>query len=192
VPPVRFTAGDSVRSTQKIVTQKGKPAEPPRRSRSGLSPQNTMNGAPGQIDTGQDSSGKKFLRGGPPRGARSAMPRREGAIGRRGGSGARTMGSAAKAPGSADKSYKATSTGTAKGFKSTGGYIGGPPTSSGGSGGPKGPPTSMGKIPGGGKNGGPGSKLYNRSSPRAVPARGGRGTMEALAGKASRGKSRMY
>lgn len=189
---VKFTKGDSMKSTRTLVAK-----SPPRDTQSahnsaGLSPKNTMTGMPGFINTRQ-SRGRAGAEGG-----RGSGPHREDEIGKRGSSGAKGMADAHRSRGTVVRNYKAASSGKGSVQKSNDIGSRGPNSKGGAMAGAKGPPTSWGKLPGGGKASGIGNakegsaKLYGRSSPRQVSARGARGTMESLAGRARHGKSTMY
>jgi len=168
----KFTAGDSIATTRKVVAK-----NPPRSSyptTRGKSPRGGNSiGMPGTIETG-GNKGFGGAKGGPGRG-----PHREGDIGERKPSGARELARARMSPGMSTRNYRAETTGrpgriedpdrTGQNHRHT--------ENRGGKGlrGDKGPPTSRGRIPGGGRAAGIGNT--KEGGARA-------GTMESLRGRA--------
>lgn len=159
--------------------------EPSAKNTAGLSRSNTMTGLPGYINA-HAREGMGYAKG-----EGAAGPRREGDIGRKGGStkiyGKKDVG------GTMVKDYRSSSTGKPGAVKSNMAKTPHLHTANRGSGrSVKGPPTSHGKVPGGGKSAGIGA-----SHSGAVRVGGSKGTMESLSGKArtsseGRRRSMMY
>lgn len=101
----RFSKGTAGNPPGVKNIQSGKVAEP-RTSGHNLRPGSTMPGMPGFINTGQDKSSGGLIS------SAGVGPKREGPIGSKGGA-HRANGGATQARGSMDKSYRATSTGSA-------------------------------------------------------------------------------
>jgi hypothetical protein len=174
---VKFTKGDSIATTRKLVAHNPPPSAHPRSK----SPRGGNSiGMPGYI-TAHERENMGGAKGG-----KGFGPAREQDIGERGGSGAKGMGSAKKAPGTAIRNYRSASTGRAGAIRDpndTGAHHVHTANRKGGSpAGGKAPPSARGRVPGGGRASGIGNSKE-----------GGAGRMEHLRGRTEgKRKSMMY